>query len=84
MSRELVNVLQGKSNNNVDDVYFIEDEDHLRDEYLKAMEGVLIYTNVKEVNKYSIEYQQLEVENKEYKQKLDIILDRIAKLEKGD
>jgi integrase len=81
MSRDLVNVLQGKSNNNVDDVYFIEDEDHLRDEYLKAMEGVLIYTNVKEVNKYSIEYQQLEVENKEYKQKLDSILDRIAKLE---
>ena len=81
MSRDLVNVLQGKSNNNVDDRYFIEDEEHLREEYLKAMEGVLIYTDVKEVNKYSIEYQQLEIENKEYKQKLDVILDRIARLE---
>ena len=81
MSRYLVNVLQGKSNNDVDDRYFIEDEDTLRDEYLKALEGVLIYTDVKEVNKYSVEYQQLELENKEYKQKLDLILDRIAKLE---
>lgn len=84
MSRELINVLQGKSNNNVDDRYFIEDEDTLRERYIEALEGVLIYTDVKEVNKYSIEYQQLELENKEYKQKLDIILDRIAKLEKGD
>ena len=80
MDRYLINVLQGKSNNSVDDVYFIEDEEHLREEYIKALEGVLIYTDVKEVTKYSIEYQQLEVENKQYRQNLKDILDRIEKL----
>ena len=84
MSRYLVKVLQGKSNNSVDDVYFIEDENTLRDEYLKAIEGVLIYTDVKEVTRYSPEYQRLEQENKEYKAKqeqLDSILARLEKLE---
>ena len=68
MSRYLVNVLQGKSNNSVDDVYFIEDEETLREEYIKALQGVLIYTDVKEITKYSIEYQQLEEENKQLKE----------------
>ena len=71
MSRHLVNVLQGKSNNAVDDVYFIEDEDTLRNEYIKALEGVLIYTDVKEVTRYSPEYQKLKAENEEYKNQLD-------------
>ena len=67
MSRYLVNVLQGKSNSSVDDVYFIEDEDTLREEYIKALDGVLIYTDVKEVTRYSPEYQKIEAENKELK-----------------
>ena len=76
MSRYLVKTLQGKSNNAVDDVYFIEDETTLRDEYLKALDGVLIYTDVKEVTKYSPEYQKLERENlllKEQTRKIDIL-----------
>jgi integrase len=84
MSRHLVNVLQGKSNNAVDDVYFIEDEDTLRNEYLKALEGVLIYTDVKEVTRYSPEYQKLEEENSEFKkreEKLNDILRRLELLE---
>ena len=68
MSRAMVNVLQGKNNNQVDDVYFIEDEETLRDEYLNAMEGVLIYTDIKEVTKYSPEYHKLEAENKQLKE----------------
>lgn len=87
MSRHLVNVLQGKSNNAVDDVYFIEDEDHLRDEYINALDGVLIYTDVKQIDKYSIEYQQLEKENKELKardKQLADIMRRLKILEKSD
>ena len=82
MSRYLIKVLQGKSNNTVDDVYFIEDETTLRDEYLKAIEGVLIYTDVKEITRYSPEYQKLEQENKEYKLKEEKINDILARLEK--
>ena len=84
MSRALVNVLQGKSNNAVDDVYFIEDEQTLRDEYIKALEGVLIFTDVKEITKYSIEYQKLEEENKKFRdreEKLMEIFERLEKLE---
>ena len=86
MSRALIRVLQGKSNNAVDDVYFIEDEDTLREEYLKALEGVLIYTDVKEITRYSPEYQRIERENKEYKKredKIKNILERLERLEKS-
>ena len=87
MSRYLVNVLQGKSNNAVDDVYFIEDEEHLRNEYLQALDGVLIYTDVKQIDKYSPEYHRLEKENKDLKEreeKLNDIMRRLEMLENGD
>lgn len=87
MSRAMVNVLQGKSNNAVDDVYFIEDEDTLRNEYLRAIDGVLIYTDVKEITMYSPEYQKIEQENKQLKErenKLNDILHRLEILEQGD
>lgn len=81
MSRDLVNVLQGKSNNSVDDVYFIEDEETLREEYLRALDGVLIFTDIKEITKYSREYQELEVENKELRGNLEDIYSRLEFLE---
>jgi predicted nuclease with TOPRIM domain len=71
MQRYLINVLQGKSNSGVDDVYFFEDEETLREEYLKALQGVLIYTDVKEITKYSVEYLELKNENQEYKDNLN-------------
>ena len=44
-----INVLQGKSNGSVNDVYFFEDEETLLEEYIKAIEGVLILTDVKSI-----------------------------------
>jgi integrase len=82
MSRALVNVLQGKSNNAVDDVYFLEDEQTLREEYIKALEGVLIYTDVKEITKYSIEYQKLEEENKKFREREEKLMEIFERLEK--
>ena len=87
MSRAMINVLQGKSNNAVDDVYFIEDENTLRNEYLRAMDGVLIYTDVKEITMYSPEYQKMEAENKTLKEredKLKSIMERLERLEQMD
>ena len=80
MSRELINVMQGKSNGSVDDVYFFEDEEMLRNEYIKALDGVLIYTEVKEITKYSPEFQKIEEENvylKEQNQKYQEVVDNI-------
>ena len=80
MPRYLINVIQGKSNGNVDDVYFFEDEETLRKEYINALDGVLIYTEVKEITKYSPEYLKMEEENvylKEQNQKYQEVVDSI-------
>ncbi len=82
MPRYLVNVLQGKSNNAVDDVYFIEDEETLRGEYLKALDGVLVYTEVKEINKYSPEYAELEAKYHEKEAEVKQMDERLSVIEK--
>ena len=63
MSRYFVNVLQGKGNNSVDDVYFFADEDLLRREYMGAMHELLIFSNVSVVGVESDEYKGLLLEN---------------------
>ncbi|AMD18002.1 hypothetical protein TL18_08155 [Methanobrevibacter sp. YE315] len=65
-----INVMQGKSNGAVNDVYFFEDEDALFREYIEAIEGVLIMTDVREYNIYSPEYVQMEEENNELRNEL--------------
>ena len=73
MDRYLVNVLQGKSNGQVDDVYFFEDENRLREEYIKHMHCLLIFSEVKEVTKYSAEYVELKNENQRLKEQISEI-----------
>lgn len=46
MERYKINVLQGKSNGQVDDVYFFEDENQLKKDYIKYMKGLLIFSEV--------------------------------------
>ena len=82
MDTYTINVLQGKSNGAVNDVYFFEDEETLLAEYIKAIEGVLILTDVKDYNRYSPEYIKMEKENEEYKEKIDKITDEINVLKK--
>lgn len=77
MSRHLVNILQGKSNGSVDDVYFYTDEETLRNEYLQALDGVLVFTEVKEVTKYSPEYLNIVDENK----KLKVEIEKVKQLQ---
>ena len=82
MDTYTINVLQGKSNGSVNDVYFFEDEETLLAEYIKAIEGVLILTDVKDHNRYSPEYIEMEKQNEEYKEKIDMITDEINALKK--
>ena len=62
-----INVMQGKSNGSVNDVYFFADEEVLLEKYINAMDGVLILSEVKEYDKYSPEFVELENENKSLK-----------------
>ena len=68
-----INILQGKSNNSVDEVYFFEDEEKLREDYINCMDALLIFTDVKEITKYSPEYQAVLDENRLLKENLDKI-----------
>lgn len=71
MDKYEINVLQGKSNGAVDDVYFFEDEEKLRNDYIKYMHSLLIFTEVKEFNKYSPEFMELEKQNQALQKSLD-------------
>ena len=73
MSREYVRTLQGKSNGAVDDVYFYVDKSTLREEYIKAIDGVLILSEVKKVNQYSDEYLELKKENEQLREQNRLI-----------
>ena len=73
MSREYVRTLQGKSNGAVDDVYFYVDKSALKKEYLKAIDGVLILSEVKKVNQYSDEYLELKKENEQLREQNRLI-----------
>ena len=82
MDRYLINVLQGKSNGQVDDVYFFEDENRLREEYLQHMHCLLIFTEVKEVTVHSPEFLELKKENTELKKQLEDIQQMKDEIEK--
>ena len=73
MDRYLINVLQGKSNGQVDDVYFFEDEHRLKKEYINHMHSLLIFTEVKEVTIYSEEVLEIKKENELLKTQIDEI-----------
>ena len=82
MDRYLINVLQGKSNGKVDDVYFFEDENRLREEYLQHMHCLLIFTEVKEVTVHSPEFLELQKENNELRKQMEDVQKMKDEIEK--
>ena len=81
-----INILQGKSNNSVDEVYFLEDTQQLRKDYLKYMHSLFIFTEVNTVSVDSEEVLLIKRENKMLKDredKLKELSERIEKLEQG-
>ena len=71
MSEFDINTMQGKSNGAVNDVYFFEDAQALKQKYLQAIEGVLIFTDVNNLNIYSKEFHDLQKQNELLLGKLD-------------
>ena len=80
MDKYTVNVLQGKSNGRVNDVYFFEDADQLKNEYLKYYHGLLIFTTVEKVD--SPEVAQIKNENKMLRGELDDLKNDIDRIKK--
>lgn len=87
MSKDEVNILQGKSRNSTDESYFYDDPKILREKYIEYMGAVAIYLDVNTLDIKSPEFIRLEQENQQYKlkeEKINNILERLEKLEKGD
>ena len=81
-----INILQGKSNNSVDEVYFLEDTKQLRKDYIKYMHSLFIFTDVHEVTVESEEVLLIKQENemlRKRQEKLDDISRRLDLLEKS-
>ena len=69
MERSKINVLQGKSNGKVDDVYFFEDTEKLKEDYINVMHELLVFM---EVDKWdSPEVLRIKKENQELKLRLE-------------
>lgn len=74
MSRDEINVLQGKSNGRVDDVYFFEDENKLYNDYLKYMHSLLIYTDVNVVTVDDDDVILIKKENDELRKQMNELI----------
>jgi integrase len=81
MSRETVNDLQGKKKNAVDEVYFYNNPETLKEEYIQHLPALTIMQEVEKITIKSPEVQRMELENKELKDNVKDILARLHNLE---
>lgn len=63
MNRSAVNLLQGKSNGKVDEVYFFADEERLKNDFIKYSKNLMVFTEFKTVD--APEVSELKKQNKE-------------------
>lgn len=83
MNRAMINVMQGKSNGNVDDVYFITDEKKLKEDFLLYQHALIITEDTTVINEYSQEYIDLKKQNDEFREKmleLEVIKNDLEKI----
>ena len=79
MSKEDINQMQGKGQNIVDEAYFFDDPNILREKYIEHLDCLLIDSS----RRVKTELQQVTDENKELKDNIRSIIARIEQLENG-
>ena len=77
MSKEDINEMQGKGQNLVDEAYFFDDPNILREKYIEHMGAITINLDVNSLDIKSEEYLRLEHENEQLKEAIDSIDSRI-------
>lgn len=82
LSIDFVNALQGKSKTTVDEVYFLDDPETLKQEYIKHLNCLTVNMDVHNVDFKSKEYIELESENNELRKQNDETTRRLDNLEK--
>ena len=81
MSLDKVNDLQGKTKNRTDSAYFMINPEDLKYEYIQHLPCLMIGKEVEKITIKSKEFQELETQNRELKNQMDSILDKINQLE---
>ena len=91
MSLDKVNDLQGKAKNRVDEAYFFNTDEALKEEYIQHLSAVTMSKEVEKVTVKSPEYIKLENKNRDLKDtvtqqqaKYESIIKRIEALENKD
>ena len=77
MSKEDINQMQGKGQNLVDEAYFFDDPNILREKYIEHLDCLIIDPS----RRVKTELETVKEENKQYKEDITNILLRIKKLE---
>lgn len=86
MSKEDINEMQGKGQNLVDEAYFFDDPNILREKYIEHMDAITINMDINNINIKSPEYLELEKLYQEIESELseiDNMKERILALEKS-
>ena len=81
MSKEDINEMQGKGQNLVDEAYFFDDPNILREKYIEHMDAVTINLDVNNIDIKSQEYLELEQKLKEKEAEVKEMDDRILDIE---
>lgn len=81
MSKEDINEMQGKGQNLVDEAYFFDDPNILREKYIEHMDAVTINLDVNNIDIKSQEYLELEQKFKEKEAEVKEMDDRILDIE---
>ena len=77
LSIDFVNALQGKSKTSVDEVYFLDDPETLKQEYIKHLNCLTVNMDVHNVDFKSQEYMELENENNMLKENYNKLWEEI-------
>ena len=82
MSKEDINEMQGKGQNLVDEAYFFDDPNILREKYIEHMDAVTINLDVNTIDIRSPEYLELEQKFKEKEAEIENFESRMDSFEK--
>lgn len=82
MSKEDINEMQGKGQNLVDEAYFFDDPNVLRQKYIEHMEAVTINVDINNIDIKSPEYLELEKKYQEKEAEVENFESRMNSFEK--
>lgn len=82
MSMEDINAIQGKGKNPINEPYFFDSPEHLKEEYVSHLDAITIHGTVHSLSLKSKEYHLLERELELRNQEYNSLRDRVINIEK--